>query len=309
MNGSISRKALFVALILTTAAIGQEADEAENAFDQAVQGQIEKLVQQQNDLADRYNAVLAKLKKDEGLAALDKAISETKARLAKAESNNEALVAARVKEQEVRAEVKQAIDRKLREHGEGGQLLKRLEDLQAKRADHLWQVELAKFQMSHPASPINRALAASDELAAAKNKLDTARIEERGQAQADYDQLREELLSEIPDAQRLIAVIEDSTAAAGRMLASKVAIEDRLSPIRKQIERVENQRIEQARKEVAAALNNEEIVALREELNEKIVEYNTKIKSLTAESEEATGLKAQYDEVRAKIQALRTPVE
>jgi predicted nucleic acid-binding Zn-ribbon protein len=88
-----------------------------------------------------------------------------------------------------------------------------------------------------------------------------------------------------------------------------VAVEERLMPIRKQIERVESKRIEAARDKVAEALNSEAIVALRKEVNDCVTEYNALITKLVAENEEAVRSKAEYEEVKAKIKALRTSTD
>jgi len=270
-----------------------------------VQKQIEQLVEQQNKLADQYNAILRKLKQDETLVALDEAIAAAKAKLAKAEADNAALAAARAAEKDARKAVEQAVEEKLKAHPEAGRLLDDIAQLQTKRAEHLWQIELAKFQLEHPLSPVNRALASDKELSAAKAKLDAATISERSDAKAAYDELRKQKLEELAEAQRLQAIIEDSTAAAARARQSLIAVEERLAPIRKQIERVESKRIEEARAKVADALNSEKIVELRQDVNDRVTEYNTRIEKLIAENEEAVRLKAEYDRVRAKIKALR----
>ena len=280
------------------------AQESEDTADDN-QEQIELLVEQQNKLADEYNAILRKIKEDERLTELNKTIAAARAELAKAEAGNQALSAARRKEQDVRDAVRLAVEEKLKEHAEGGQLLARIEELKLKRADHLWQIELAQFQLNHALSPVNRALAGDKELATAKALLDAAGIEDRSDAKAAYDELREKKLEDIVEAQRLFAVIEDSAAAAQRLLESTVAVEERLTPIRKQIERIESKRIEAARAEVAAALNTDDIVELRKAVNEAVTQYNELITKLVAEDEEAVRLKAEYDKVRAEIKDLR----
>ena len=295
--------ALITMLVATTTLLAQTDETPES---DETQTQIDALIEQQNKLADDYNAILREIKKSEELVALDKAVGEARARLAKAEADNEELATARLAEQDARDAVAKAVEQKLKEHGEGAQLLARLEELQAKRTDSLWQVELAKFQMNHALSPVNRALAVDEELTAAKAKLDTASIDERTEAKAAYDELRAAKLDEIVEAQRLLAIIEDAGDAAQRMQESMVAVEERLAPIRKQIERIESKRVDAARDKVAEALNSEAIVALRKEVNDAVTQYNQLITKLVAENEKATALKAEYDEVRAKIKELRS---
>ena len=304
---STSRSIVLLCVLAWSCAL--RAQEAGDSIDGDVQKQIEQLLEQQNSLADRYNTLLREIKKNDQLSALNKTIAGARAKLAQAEANNDSLTTARQNEQDVREAVKLAIEKKLREHGEGGQLLERITELKSRRADHQWQIVLAEFQLNHELSPVNRALAGDEELTAAKAKLDAAGIEDRTEAKSAYDQLRARQLDDIVEAQRLLAVIEDSTAAAQRMLESIVAVEERLAPIRKQIERVENKRIAEARSQVADALNNDAIVELRQEVNDVVTEYNELIKKLVAENEEAVRLKAEYDEVRAKITELRNPVE
>ena len=293
--------ALFLVACLAAAQEAGEGAEAEN-----LQKQIDLLTQQQNQLADEYNKILREIKLNDDLVELNRAIADAKARLAKAEAENDALAEARQGELDARDAVAKAVEQKLQEHPEGAQLLERLGELKAKRAEHLWQTALAEFQMTNPLSPVSRALAADAELVAAKLKMETASVDERSDAKEAYDALRSDKLQDIVDAQRLMAIIEDSSDAAQRMRESIVAVEERLAPIRKEIERVESKRIESAREKIAEALNSEGIVALRMEVNESVAKFNALITRLVAENEEATRLKAQYDEVRAKIKELRS---
>lgn len=287
----------------TQALENESNDDAPPAQD--AQKQIDELIAQQNKLADQYNAILREIRKNEQLVALDKAIAAGRAKLAAAEADNSELTAARDAEQQVREEVKKAVQQKLKEDSDGAKLLARVDEMQAKRAEQQWQAALAQFQLDSPLSPVNRALADDEELAAVKARLDAATIEERTEAKAEYDALRAAKLAELDEGQRLLAVIEDSTDAAERLSESIVAVEQRLIPIRKEIEQIESKRIAAAREKIAAALNSDAIVTLRKQLNEQITQYNTRIKELTADSAEATRLKAEYDAVRAKVAELR----
>ena len=296
-------RAAFLIVWLTSCAIAQSDEGSpESAI---VDKQIEVLIEQQNKLADDYNKILREIKQNEELVALNTSIAAAKARLSKAEAENKDLAIARQGEQEAREAVAEAVEQKLKEHGEGAQLLRRLEYLNDKRAEMRWQVAHAQFQMNHALSPINRTLAADAELAAAKAKMDAAGIDERSEAKAAYDLLRSEKLDEIVEAQRLLATIDDAGDAAQRAQESIVAVEERLAPIRKQIERIESKRIEAARDKVAEALNSEAIVSLRKEVNSAVTQYNELITKLVAGNEDAVRLKAEYDEVRAKIKELK----
>ena len=294
---------LLLTTLATTSAV--VADEESEPSGSDVEKQVASLIEKQNELADRYNTILRKLKQHDDLVAIDKTITDAKKRLAQAEADNDALTDARVAEQAAREAVKTAVEEKLAEHPEGRQLLEQLEQLHQKRADSLWEIELAEFQLTHPLSPVNRALADDPDLSAAKAKLDVANIEDRSDAKAVYDALRADKLDDLVEAQRHLAAIEDGTSASQRLQESIVAVEERLSPIRKQIERVESKRVEDAREKVAAALNSDAIVALRKEVNDAVTQYNERITKLVAENEEAVRLKEEYDGVVAKIKELR----
>ena len=99
--------------------------------------EIDQLVQQQNKLADDYNAILRKIKQGDELVALDKAVAQAKGLLAKAEGDNDALTAARRAEQDAKQAVRQAVEEKLKEHPVGAQLVQRLHELQLKHRQHV----------------------------------------------------------------------------------------------------------------------------------------------------------------------------
>ncbi len=72
---------------------------------------------------------------------------------------------------------------------------------------------------------------------------------------------------------------------------------------------MENRRITAAREKTSAALNSDAIMKLRQDVNDQAGKYNTLIKKLTADSDDAARLKTEYDEVRAKIAALRAQAQ
>ncbi len=297
---------LAVSVLLAAAAQAQPAESNDPAANKELKEQLAAIITKQNAVIDEHNAIIRAIKKREELVKLDEAIAAVQKELAAAEADNADLTAARDAEQQVRDAVKLAIEEKLREHPEGGKLLEQVTSLNAKRIEQQWQVQLARFQLEHPLSPVSRALAGDEALAKFKRMIKESQSqEETAVAEAAYDALLAKKIAETEEGQRLQAMIEDASAAALRLQESAVAIEQRLLPIRRAIEKEEAGRIAEARKDVESALNSDRIKELRQQVNDSIAAYNARVKELIAANEDATRLRKEYDELGAQIKKLK----
>jgi chromosome segregation ATPase len=291
------------------AEVEQPADDdppasAEKPADPA-KAEIAALIAQQNALADEYNAILRGIKQQEDVAALEQELAEIKQALAKAEAGDPDLAEARGAQRAAIKARQKLIEQKISEHPEGGKALAQLKRLQAEKAAFQWDAALAQFQLDSPLSPINRALAGDDELAELQASIKAAATEDRLAAQAAYQKRRKEKIAALEEGQTLLAELEEATASADKLLQTIVLVEERLAPIRKQIEESTSADVAEAQAAVNSALEKGSIKELRERQTATIEKYNARVKELIAADPKADTLKAEYEALGKQIRDMK----
>lgn len=306
MKSQTTISAILLCVLLAGRAIPQETEPAADAVEgKSVEEQIAALIEKQNALADQYNAIVRRIKQNEELQALDKDIAAAEKQLAEAEAADEDLLAARRAEEKAASEAKKAVEEMIAEHPEGGKLQAQLETLREQRDELRWQVELARFQIDHPLSPVGRALKGDADLAELKRRANAAPRSERAEAMATLLKRRHEKAAELPQGRELVTQVEQATAALEKLQQTIVAVEQRLSPIREKIEADQQGALEKARQAVADARQSGRLKELADARTKAIKEYNAKVKQLIAADPDAAGLRAEYEALGRQVRQLR----
>jgi hypothetical protein len=285
--------------LLALAALAQEAPPAEAEKDLAA------LIEEQNALADQYNAIIRQIKESEEIAKLDETITLAEKSLSDAEAADEAVIAARRQLTAAQADVQAAVEAKLADHAEAGGLQQKIAKAHGEMVEHQWQIALAQFALDHPLSPVGRALASDKELKDAKLLMEKAAAEDKAAAKTALEELRRAKIAALQPGKELLATIDEATAAADRLQQSIVALEERLLPIRREIEAAEKQALADAQAAVETALAAEPLKKLRLARNDAIKAYNAAVNKAIAADPQAGELRKQYEAIAAKVKELR----
>jgi hypothetical protein len=295
---------LIAPLLLVTiglACIGAAQDDAPADTTAELSG----LIEQQNALADQYNAIIRTIKEREAIVALDDAITAANTALKKAEDADEGVAAARKNRAVVQVDAAAAVDKALADHAEAGEIREKIATIRDQMLDGQWQIALARFSLEHALSPVGRALASDQELADAKRAINAASGQDKAAARTAFEKLRGEKIATLEAGQALLAQIDEATAAGDRLQQSLVALEERLSPIRKEIEASQQQAIDEAQSALETALAAEPLKKLRLARNDAVMAYNKAVNEAVAADPQAGDLKKQYEAIAAKVKELR----
>ncbi len=239
------------------------------------------------------------------MAALEKELAEIKQALAKAEAGDPDLSQARGAQRAAIKARQALIEQKIGANPDGAKALAQLKKLRAEQAALQWDAALAQFQLDSPLSPLNRALAGDDELAELQAKVKAAVAEDRAEAQAAYQKRRQEKIAEIEAGKALLAEVEEASASADKLSQTIVHVEERLAPIRKEVEESTGADVAEAQAAVASALGKGSLKELRQRQAATIEKYNTRVKELIAADESALKFKAEHEALGKQIRALK----
>lgn len=269
------------------------------------QQRIAELIEQQNKLADEYNEAIRNIKAQPEVDKLNQAVENAEAALAKAESSDETLAAARQAEQTAKAALRKAVESQLAEHELAKPQLEQLASLEQKRAEHQWQLALSRFYLDHPLSPISRQLEIDPQLAQLKKAAESATRNQRAAAQQAYQSARSEKISQLEDAKTLLDAIDEASQASEKLTQSILAVQQKLNAIRQQIEAGQREQLAAAQKAIAQAQAAQPLADLRQARLAAIKVYNDKVNALLAEKPEIEKLRQQYQELGRQVRQLR----
>jgi hypothetical protein len=289
---------------LGAATLAQDGDPPLDAEALLLKQQISEAIQKQNAAVDAYNAALARVKTSAELTRLDQAAdaalkvyNEAKTKTAdKVGPEAERLAAARLRI---------LVEGKLAAHADAKEGVARMRQIQKEQAAHEWQIVLARLQLDHPLSPINRALADDGELSALAVRVESASRSELDAAQAALDKAREEKLANSKESQQLHKDIDQADMAIEKLNREAAAIEVRLAPLRRAIEAAETARLQAEQPAASDVADEAKLDELHRVYEDAVEAYNTRAKEFIATDADAARWRKEYDDWAAKVNELR----
>lgn len=269
-----------------------------------IDAQIEVLRAEREKVTEAYNTAIRDLRQSEELRQLDTAIDEAERAFREAQRSNTALDEARAAEAEAQAEFRRVVAERLAEHVEAKALMDEIAVLRDQINDHTYQVALARFQLDHEFSPVNRALGADPELIGLRERAETAAEADRAALVRELTQLREQKRAELDIAKPLLATVDESGAEVDRLVRVLRPLETKLTGIRSVIEKEEQGRLTDAREAVTQAMDAERLNELRAAHTAAVEAYNQRVDEMLADPE-LTALKARHEELGNQIRDLQ----
>lgn len=262
-------------------------------------------IAQQNAVADQYNMILRGIKSLADVAALEAEMTSAQKAVTESEAGDPELTEARGAQRAAAIALRSLVEQKLAVHPEGAKALSQLKTLRDERAALLWDAALAQFRIDSPLSPIDRALADDAELAGLQAKVQSASPTDRPAVQAALQARRQKKIAAREDGKSLLTEIEAARGAADKLAQTIVGVEERLAPLRKQIESDESAGLVEAQAAVNRALDKESLKQLRATHAAAIEKYNARVKELVAADPDAGRLKVEYEKLGQQVRDLR----
>ncbi len=265
-------------------------------------------IAQQNSVAEQYNVILRGIKGRADVAALEAEMTAAQKAVAESEAADPDLTEARGAQRAAATALRSLVEQQLAVHPEGAKALSQLKTLRDERAALLWDAALAQFRIDSPLSPISRALADDVELVELQAKVQSASPTDRPAAQAAVQARRQKKIAEREDGKSLLAEVEAARGAADKLAQTIVVVEERLAPLRKQMESAESTGLVEAQAAVNRALDREHLKQLRATHAAAIEKYNARVKALIAADPDAERLKVEYEKLGQQVRDLRKAV-
>jgi len=282
----------------------------------AIKAQIHALRKEQSAAERERTGIRRKIEKSEAIMRLRGMLD--KADKAYQKKKNETVGAAQKAERAAAEAFKALVRAKTAAAGEGAALLKKIADLDAKRASLSMQAAMADLKLRHRDSQFNRALAADEALAKLKQAYRRADRDARDQARKAYEEAKE---AAFVKAEGKALTDEIQTARKAKEQASKAihAARSEFDKLRRSIEKGTDKEItaarakwDAARKAAGKAYHDDELKATREVRNKArqavpkgVEQLLAKDKAAIAASAKITKLRSQIRELHAKERELR----
>lgn len=170
----------------------------------AVDPQLQTLRKELSELQKQRDGLRRSIEQSDALAGLRKTRDESAKEFAELEKTDVALANARKAQKEAMAEYDRVLMAK--SQAGGAALLKQKESIEAQRHDLLLQQAIVDVKLQNPNSPVQRALAKNQELAALQKAYRAIDLKDKAAhdaARQKYDEARKAALAALPEAKPL----------------------------------------------------------------------------------------------------------
>lgn len=282
----------------------------------AIKTQINALRTEQRAAEHERTNIRRKIEKSDDIMKLRAMLD--KADKAYQKKKNETVGAAQKAERAAVEAFKALVRTKTAAEAQGAALLKKIADLDAKRASLTMQAAMADLKLRHKDSQFNRALSADEALAKLKEAYRRADKDTRDQAGKAYEKAKEEAFVK---AGGKALTDEIQTARKAKDQASKAihAAQSEFDKLRRGIEKGTDKEITAARAKrdaageaIGKAYHDDELKAMREARDKArkavpkgVEQLLAKDKAFTAASAKITKLRSTIHELYAKERELR----
>lgn len=268
--------------------------------------QIAAVRKERDSAREKLYAMRRRFDKTEAVVALRRVANEASEAYEKLKNTDPDVKAARDAEHALGKALDALVLARIKASPAGAALIRKIADLDEKRASLSLEYAVAEVKLTHRDSSISRALTKDKEVAELYAVYRGAKYgPDRDAARAAYHAARKVAMAKIPEARALTAEMVAAKKGADAAYKAQYEAQNELRSLESRIKydrqdkvvtAAYNKRAE-AREAVEEAYKTPAIQAANEERNEAYRLYSAKIKRLMAADPEAAALQARYDEL------------
>ena len=304
-----------ILVLVSMPAVAQEVA-AEPVTVEAMEARIKTLKKEREDVKAKMYDIRGKIAKTDAVADLRKAADDANKAYEDKKVNDQKIITAKKADRDASAAFKAVVLAKVKGGPAGTAILKKLAELEEKRAALSLAAAIAELKIEHEDSPIARALVADPMV---KEFYATYQSAEKGEfrdnARESYYKLRQATLEKMPQAKALMDEIKAAEKGMDDIESAAEAAEDKLDKLYDTAAESDDQDIvvARAKRETARKMYQEtyyggEMQAARDARAATLKALSEKVKGLAVSDPAAVALTARSEVLDKEYYALKTKV-